>query len=89
MLTRGLLWPLIAAQVIWLSALAAMAGRRTHLSLRQAVPLGIGYALVSNVVAPGVSPHLMTAAVVMAMVPVTLVVTVGVSAWIMRGQRHA
>lgn len=89
LLMRGLLLPLMAAQVIWLSALATMAGRRTALSLTQAVPLGIGYALLVYVVAPGASAHLMTPAVVMVLVPITFAVTVGVSAWIVRGPRHA
>lgn len=88
LLMRGLVLPLMAGQVIWLSALATMTGRRSTLPLSQAVPLSIVYGLAMYVVVPAVPTDLATVAV-LASVPLTSTVTIGVSVWITRSRRHA
>lgn len=88
LLMRGLVLPLVAGQVVWLSALATMAGRRPPLSLPKAIPVGAAYALAIYLVAPAVPAALTTVAAMM-LVPFTFAVTIGASAWIVRSRSHA
>lgn len=86
LLLRALVLPLVAAQVVWLSALAVMAGRRATLSVPQALPLAAAYWLLTSRVVPVIPPHLTTAALV-AVVPFSLVFTWMASAWVVGGSR--
>lgn len=88
LLMRGLVLPLVAAQVIWLSALAAVAGRRTTLSVSQAIPLAAAYWLLTSRVVPAIPPSLTTAAVV-AVIPLSLIFTWVASAWVVDGRASA
>lgn len=83
-LMRGVLLPVMAAQVIWLSALATMAGRSTLLSLPQAGLVTGAWVVMAYFVWPRLSPAVMTPAGVMGLVGLTVVVTAVASAWIAR-----
>jgi hypothetical protein len=81
LLLRGLVLPVIAAEVVWLSALAVMAGRRPTLSVPQALPLAAAYWLLTSQAVPVIPASLTTAALV-AVVPISLVFTWVASAWV-------